>query len=219
MNTKIPFIAGSTGATGRTLTQIAKMNNIEVFPHVRRKSASKAEAPEFAFDLSERELLEEKLSSCYSVVQLIGTMKKRFSSGDTYESSDIGTTQTLVDAAKSQNVQHIVLLSSAGTGAPRGSYLRAKAEAERIVRESGISYSIFRPSMFEGDYHGRIPGLRFVCEKMGMKKYLPIKLEELAGAILLASISEDSRDTIFEGANLWEQVEKAREANLVPKIF
>ncbi|MEE2903632.1 MAG: NAD(P)H-binding protein [Myxococcota bacterium] len=219
MNAKIPFIAGSTGATGRTLSQIAKMNNIEIFPHVRRKSASKAESPEFAFDLSERDLLEQRLSSCSCVVQLIGTMKKRFSSGDTYQTSDIGTTQTLVDAAKSQNIQHIVLLSSVGTGSPRGSYLKAKAEAERIVRESGISYSIFRPSMFEGDYHGRIPGFRFLGEKLGMRKYLPIKLEELAGAILLSSISENSSSTIFEGENLWAQVEKARDANLVPELY
>jgi len=219
MSIKIPFIAGSTGATGRTLTKIAEMNNIEIFPHVRRKSASKVESPETAFDLSERDLLEKKLSSCYSVVQLIGTMKKRFSSGDTYETSDIGTTRTLVEAAKSQSVQHIVLLSSVGAGSPRGSYLKAKAEAERIVRESGISYSIFRPSMFEGDYHGRIPGFRFLGEKLGLRKYLPIKLEELAGAILLSSISENSGSTIFEGENLWAQVEKARDAQLVPTLF
>ena len=37
------------------------MNNLEIFPHVRRKSASKAESPEFAFDLSERELLERAI--------------------------------------------------------------------------------------------------------------------------------------------------------------
>ena len=35
------------------------------------------------------------IEDAHTVMQLIGTMRNRFSRGDTYESSDIGTTQTL----------------------------------------------------------------------------------------------------------------------------
>src|SRR5207245_164039 len=97
------------------------------------------------------ERLRTALARCTTVTQLIGTTRKRFAAGDTYESSDIGTTRQLVDAAHAAGtIDHFILLTSVGAGKPRGAYLRAKAEAERIVIESGIAYTIFRPSFLIG---------------------------------------------------------------------
>ena len=213
MNPPLAFIAGSTGATGRTLQAIAQHNNISCTPHVRTKSADKAPPNAAILDLDDSASLQDALSSCDVVVQLIGTMRKRFASGDTYETSDIGTTQLLVNAARESGVKHIVLLSSVGAGKPRGAYLKAKARAEAIVLESAIPYTIFRPSMFEGDYHGRIPGARKLTEFFGMKRYQPIALTELAGAILHVAQTSNPLGEILEGESLWREVERARGAN------
>ena len=93
------------------------------------------------------------MSECTTVVQLIGTMRKRFAQGDTYESSDVGTTRQLVAAATEAQIDHFVLLSSVGADKPMGAYLKAKAEAERIVFDSGIPWTVFRPSSFDGGGH------------------------------------------------------------------
>ena len=107
--------------------------------------------------------------------------------GDTYESSDIGTTRQLIDAAKScGTVDHFVLLSAGGE--PSWRVLQAaKAEAERLLKESGIDWTIFRPSTFQDRPGTFAPGMRAITKALGLKKYQPIKLAELASAILLAA--------------------------------
>jgi len=149
-----PFIAGSTGAVGKTLVKRAGVEQVAFLAHVRPRPGVARGAFDRKFDLADAEALDLALRDCNTVVQLIGTIRKRFQSGDTYEVSDIGTTRLLVESARRvKTIDHIVLLSSVFAGRPIGAYLRAKAEAERIVRESEIPYTIFRPSAFIGAGH------------------------------------------------------------------
>ncbi len=204
------FVAGATGAVGQALLPLAVRRQVDVLAHARPKSAARlGDRPVAAIELSDPKLADA-MKGCTTVVQLIGTMRKRFSVGDTYETSDIGTTQQLVDAAKTcGTVDHIVLLSSVGAGAPRGAYLKAKAEAERIVVESGIPYTLFRPSAFEDREGAFVPGMRAVTSFLGMLKYQPIKLHELASAILYSSIERAPLGVALEGKALWDVVAKA----------
>lgn len=207
------FVAGATGAVGQVLLQLASKRQADVVAHARPKSASKVSGTVngqvAAIELSDPKL-PEVMRGCTTVVQLIGTMRKRFSSGDTYESSDIGTTRQLIEAAKAcGTVDHFVLLSSVGAGSPRGAYLKAKAEAERIVTVSGVPYTIFRPSAFADREGVFIPGMGALTRLLGLKKYEPIKLAELAGAILQAAIERAPLGVALEGAPLWEVVAKA----------
>ena len=146
------------------------------------------------------------MQGCTTVMQLIGTMRKRFSTGDTYETSDIDTTQYLVDAAKRCGVDHVVLLSSVGAGKPTGAYLKAKAKAEAIVTESGLDYTIFRPSAFHGAGHRAPPGMRFLMGALGMHRFRPILIEELASSLLHVAQTGTAKGQILEGLNLWEVV-------------
>ena len=128
----------------------------------------------------------------------------------TYERSDIGTTRQLLEAARGTgSIDHFVLLSSAGAGRPVGAYLKAKAEAERLVRESGLPYTIFRPSAFEDREGAFVPGLRAVTSFLGMLKYQPITLHELASAILYSAVERAPLATALEGQPLWDLVARA----------
>lgn len=207
MQTRRCFVAGATGAVGRTLLPLADAKGVEIVAHVRPQSASRLGARVVvALDLKDPSL-PEKMKGCTTVIQLIGTMKKRFSSGDTYETSDIGTTRSLVDAAKAcGTVDHVVLLSSVGAGSPTGAYLKAKAEAERIVVESGIPYTLVRPSAFEDREGVWVPGMRAITSFLGLERYQPIKLKELAGAILHVAAQRAPLSGVLEGKSLWEAV-------------
>lgn len=204
------FVAGATGAVGQSLLSLAVRRQIDVLAHARPKSAARlGDRPVAALELSDAGL-PDAMKGCTTVVQLIGTMRKRFSSGDTYETSDIGTTRQLVDAAKAcGTVDHVVLLSSVGAGSPRGAYLKAKAEAERLVVESGLPYTIFRPSAFEDREGAFVPGMRAVTSFLGMLKYQPIKLHELASAILYSAVERAPLATALEGQPLWDLVARA----------
>jgi uncharacterized protein YbjT (DUF2867 family) len=205
------LVAGATGAVGQVLLQLAPTRQADVVAHARPKSASRVSGQVAAIELSDPKL-PEVLRGCTTVVQLIGTMRKRFSSGDTYETSDIGTTRQLVDAAKAcGTVDHLVLLSSVGAGSPRGAYLKAKAEAERIVTSSGIPYTIFRPSAFADREGAFLPGMGALTRLFGLKKYEPIKLAQLAGAILWSAMEREPLGVALEGAPLWDVVAKAQQ--------
>lgn len=205
------FVAGATGAVGQVLLELATRRQVDVLAHARPKSASRlGDRPVAAIELSDPKLAGT-LRGCTTVVQLIGTMRKRFASGDTYETSDIGTTRALVEAAKaSGTVDHLVLLSSVGAGSPKGAYLKAKAEAERLVTSSGIPFTIFRPSAFEDREGVFVPGMGAVTRLLGLKKYQPIKLAELASALLQAAADRAPLGVALEGGPLWDLVAKAK---------
>lgn len=201
------FVAGATGAVGQRFIAQAAQQHADVVPHVRPKSSAKlSHANLVSFELTAPKLVEV-LSGCTTVVQLIGTMRKRFAQGDTYETSDIGTTRSLVEAAKAaQNIDHFVLLTSVGADKPRGAYLKAKAEAERLVRESGIPFTIFRPSGFEDRQGVWLPGARAFTRLFGLKRFEPIKLDELASALLRVAVNRAPLGQALEGQPLWDQV-------------
>ncbi|NOK34694.1 NAD(P)H-binding protein [Corallococcus exercitus] len=205
------FVAGATGATGRTLMRQALAKGIAVTPHVRPKSANTEPAntwPKKAvLELADGPALVEAMKGSTTVLQLIGTMRKRFAAGDTYETSDIGTTRQLVDAAKAAGVDHFVLLTSVGAGSPVGAYLKAKAEAERIVRESGIPYTMVRPPALEGEYHAP-PGILHALGKLPMLGNLkPMHLDQLAAVLLRIAERRAPLDTALEGKRLWAEVD------------
>ena len=208
MSTRRLFVAGATGAVGQVLLELGK--KVDVLAHARPKSAARlGDRPVAAIDLSDPKLADV-MRGCTTVVQLIGTMRKRFAAGDTYETSDIGTTRQLVEAAKAcGTVDHLVLLSSVGAGSPRGAYLKAKAEAERLVTSSGLAWTIFRPSAFEDREGVFVPGMGAITKLFGLKKYQPIKLAELARAILFSATERAPLGVALEGGPLWDLVAKA----------
>lgn len=204
------FIAGATGAVGGVLVPLADRHGIAVVPHVRPKSAATlTHSAKVAIELDDAARLAKAMEGCSTVVQLIGTMKKRFADGDTYESSDIGTTRSLVAAAKQAGVDHLVLLSSVGAGRPFGAYLQAKAKAEALVRESGIDFTVLRPSAFQDREGQSMPGARALTSLLGLTKYQPITLLELASALLQVSKDRAPLGVALEGKPLWSVVSAA----------
>jgi len=207
------FVAGATGATGRNVMRQAIARGVPAAAHLRPQSASSELASAWPdkvlVDLSDSEALVEKLRGVTTVLQLIGTMRKRFGSGDTYETSDIGTTRQLVEAAKRAGVDHVVLLSSVGAGRPVGAYLKAKAEAERLVRESGIPWTVVRPPAFEGEYHHVNPLLRALTRLPPLRNMRPIHLDQLAAVLLRASERRAPLNQVLEGDSLWAEVAAA----------
>jgi uncharacterized protein YbjT (DUF2867 family) len=203
------FIAGASGAVGQTILALAP-KHLELVPQVRPGSEAKIEHPNRVIvDLSSP-ALAQKMTGVSCVVQLIGTMRQRFSSGDTYETSDIGTTRFLVNAAKLVQVKHFILLSSVGAGRPMGAYLKAKAQAEKLVIESGLPFTIFRPSAFQDRAGQRMPGLRRMAELLGLERHRPIAMKELASALLWSAGHAHQGHEFLEGRALWDVVRQAQ---------
>ncbi len=90
------------------------------------------------------------------------------SRGYTFEEVDAKGTENLVAAAKASGAKRYIYLSGAGA-APDAPYhwFRSKWRAETAVRESGLLYTIFRPSWVYG------PEDRALNRFLGMSRFLP----------------------------------------------
>jgi nucleoside-diphosphate-sugar epimerase len=211
MDSRRVFLAGATGAVGRTIIGLPADSRVRLVSHLRpgREVSGFPEPAVCALDRPDE--LDPAMRGCTTVLQLIGSRRARFARGDTYETSDVGTTRQLVEAARRVGtVDHFVLLSSVGAGRPMGAYLEAKARAEALVRESGLRFTIVRPSTFVGGGHKAPPGFSAVTKLFGLKALQPIAIEDLARMLLRICAQRAPENTVLEGASLWAEVEEAR---------
>lgn len=218
----IVFIAGATGATGQVLVPTAAAAGLDLRLHVRPQTAARsplgADPRARVLDLADVGALAGALAGCDVVVSLVGTMKRRFATGDTYATADIGSTNQLVAGAKQAGVPRMLLLSSVGAGGA-GEYLQMKGECERIVRESGLRWTIFRPSALsspkeQAGTHGARwtpPGATAITAALRglpgvgglVATYGAIPISVLARAIV-KTVSEPKDGVIVQGNELWE---------------
>jgi uncharacterized protein YbjT (DUF2867 family) len=216
------FVAGATGATGAAFVPLAAARGHELVLHVRPKTAERSplgkDPRARVFDLSDEQALVLALGGCDAIVSFVGTMRARFEEGDTYASSDVASAEQLTKGARAAKVPRFLLLSSYGAGGP-GAYLAMKRRCERIVEESGVSWTIFRPSSLvtvPGDAvgeHGvrsappgasvfsvirKIPGLGGFSDDVR-----PIPLPVLSKAFLRV-LEEPQPSKILGGRDLWK---------------
>ncbi|MBK7584995.1 MAG: NAD(P)H-binding protein [Myxococcales bacterium] len=159
------FVAGATGYTGRELVRILAESGRHPIAHVRPDSSRldewrarfEALGAEVDTTVWEPERMAETLQrlSPSVVYALLGTTRARgrASAGkDDYESVDYALTALLLTAAKHADPQpRFVYLSSVGAApATKNPYLAVRARIERELRESGLPFTLVRPSFITG---------------------------------------------------------------------
>lgn len=94
-----------------------------------------------------------------------------------FNAAHVGLAQKVVAACRAANVRRLLHMSAlaAAPDAP-SAYLRSKGEAERIVRESGLDVTIFRPSVIFG------PDDSFLNLFAGLARLLPVLVLASPGA-------------------------------------
>lgn len=106
-------------------------------------------------DVTNRESVENAVQCVDAVVHLVGIIREVPSNGITFEKLHVAATRNIVWAAQRWEATRFIHMSALGVG-PEGvtPYLETKRQAEEIVRDSGLQYTIFRPSVIfgEGDH-------------------------------------------------------------------
>lgn len=79
------------------------------------------------------------------------TADKKETPSDHYEETNVGGTSNLILAAKAAGVQRMIELSGLGTKPDKpGSYMQGRYLSEKMLMESGLSWTIIRPSVLFG---------------------------------------------------------------------
>lgn len=148
-----------TGATGFVGQEIARELNkqghaLRLLVRTKSSAASQRMAGELGAELAEGDVLEpESLRSpaqgVGAVVHLVGIISEVGQC--TFENVHAHGTRYLVEAAKAGGVKRFVHMSALGTRPNAVSrYHQTKWAAEECVRNSGLDYTIFRPSLIYG---------------------------------------------------------------------
>jgi len=221
------LVAGATGAVGTVLVPTLRGAGLQATPHVRPKTAARhpfGKDPEALIcDLADSAALDRGMAPCGTVVCLVGTMRRRFQQGDTYESSDYRPVVQLVDSAKRVpgGPRHFVLLSALGAREGKG-YLGWKWRAEEAVRHSGLPWAILRPSFLDSRgtgsapsdgrarrppavvggalrLLGSLPALRGITDDLR-----PLPIDVLCRAIVRVLRERSPTGAILTGRSLWQ---------------
>lgn len=223
---KTILVAGATGAVGSALVPALRNAGFQVVPHVRPKTAATHplghDPQALVCDLADAAKLDAAMKTADGVVCSVGTMRRRFAAGDSYESSDYQPVVDLVAAAKRTSRPIPFILVSALGARAGGGYLGWKFAAEEVVRKSGLPHAILRPSFLDSrdsgsqpsdgaqrkpppfvdailTAAGAIPGLRGLSDDIR-----PIPVQVLCRAI--ARILQDGAPTAstMTGRQLWK---------------
>lgn len=159
------FVAGATGYTGRELVRVLAEAGRDPVAHVRPDSSRLADWRERFEALGARvdttawdeAAMAETLRSLGPAVvfALLGTTRARGRSTeghDTYESVDYGLTALLLRAAVASGAKpRFVYLSAVGVSpGSKNPYLAVRARMERELTDSGLPFTIARPSFITG---------------------------------------------------------------------
>ena len=174
------LVTGGHGFIGRHCVEALKSEG----HNVRVLSRSEPASEEVAHgDVGDPASLDSALRGIDAVVHCVGIIIEP--RGVTFESVVRGGTRNLVDTCKKSGVRHIIFISAMGTRPDAPSrYHRTKWEAEEAIRNSGISYTIFQPSVVFGSGDGFINkflNMPFVpLPAGGIARFQPIFVKDLA---------------------------------------
>jgi uncharacterized protein YbjT (DUF2867 family) len=123
--------------------------------------------------------------------------------GNRYEETNVTGTQNLVSAAQRAGVKRIIEISGLGTKPDKpGSYMQGRYLAEQIVIESGLNWTIIRPSVLFGKGAPFIKGLTELIQTSpvlpliggGKTMFQPIYVEDVISVIV--AVLDDPTMTI-----------------------
>lgn len=172
----VAFVAGATGYTGREVVAALRERGVRTIAHVRPDSSRIAEFRDRFTALGaevdttpwEPDAITETFRRLQPthVFAVLGTTRSRarnegMSAQQAYARVDYGLTKWLMDAAlavarsgpegREDGWPRFVYLSAAGVDPEsKSDYVAARARTEQSLRNSGLSYTIARPSFITG---------------------------------------------------------------------
>lgn len=167
------LVVGATGLLGGTITRQLLDRGKTVRILVRHNSLSEVMAPQGMATLAQSLIdtgaqpvygdLKDPPSlaaACRGVDTVITTANSALRGGvDNVENVDLKGNQSLIEAAAAAGVRHFIFISVFGASPESPSdFIRAKANAERALRDSGMEYTILQPDVFGEIWLGMVIG-------------------------------------------------------------
>lgn len=145
------FIAGGTGFVGGHVTHELLQRGYQMRLLVHRRGAAPELAEQVEGDVARPESFERGADGCDAMINLVGIIREFPAKGVTFERLHVQATANMLAAAKKAGIRRYVQMSALGTRPDAvSSYHKTKFRAEELVRNSGLEWTILRPSLIFG---------------------------------------------------------------------
>lgn len=214
-------IIGGTGFVGsyliKALLAAGHTPRVLVRSGSEKKLCNPDQCETVSGDIADQAALQTLIEGSDAVIYLPGILRELPKQGVTFEAVQYQGVKDCVDVAKAQDIQHFILMSANGVKAQGTAYQTTKYRAEQYLMQSGMDWTIFRPSVIFGDPQGKmefatqllkelveppIPApLFFPCARpwqAGKFQLAPVFVEDVATAFTKALHNPDAIKQSFE---------------------
>ncbi len=197
-------VTGAYSYSGKYIARrlLAQGNDVVTLTgHPDRPDPFAGAVPSFPLDFDDEAGLR---SSLRGASVLVNTYWIRFDSGSNTQTRAVANTARLVGAAKGAGIKRLVHISitnpSLGSRLP---YFRGKAEIEKIIQDSGLSYAILRPTVLFGAEDVLINNIAFLLRRLplfgvpgnGQYRLQPVYVDDVA-KLAVEAVGENANSTI-----------------------
>lgn len=210
------MVTGATGFVGRHVVRELLARGLTPVCIVRDREKLLGQHPEIHADrivpitgtLRNQSALQEAADLSQAVIHLVGIIIERKLRGQTFEAVHVRGTEAVLEATLSAGITRYVHMSALGSS-PDGvsEYQRTKARAEQLVVDSGLGWTIFRPSLIHGA-DGEFMQLMkaFMCDLFppvapyfgpGTAKVQPVHVKDVAYCFAEALFRDDTIHQVY----------------------
>jgi len=205
------FITGGTGFVGSVVTEKIKSSGASVTLLERNKKKI-PHLKELGFEvfegmLEEKDAVDDFLSANKfdAIINLIGIIRSL--PGFSFQKVHVDYVKILLELARKNNIERFIHMSALGAASVSDSeYFSTKYEGESLVRNSGLKWTVFRPSLIFGDNAGFFDDLISLVKTRafvpiigtGETKFAPIDVFSVAAAYSNSLYNEKTINKVFQ---------------------
>jgi len=142
-------VTGATGFVGQAFVDRALDAGLELRALARKAQPPRKGVEWIPGDLSNRKALVRLVKDAETVIHIAGVVNARDAAG--FRQGNVAGTMAVVETALAAGVPRVVFVSSLSAREPGlSAYGASKARAEKIVRASGMDWTIVRPPAIYG---------------------------------------------------------------------
>lgn len=199
------FITGGTGFVGTAIQKALKGRPLKLLVRKGESGPRNPDATYVAGDVTDATSLAGTMDGCSVVIHLVAIIEEQ---GDaTFDRVIRQGTENVVAEAKRAGIDHFILMSALGVRDElRYPYFHAKHRAEDAVKQSGLPWTVFRPSIIFGSGDGFINQLADLVRSApavpiagdGQALFQPVSVTEVAKSFAWAVDHPESIGQTYE---------------------
>lgn len=208
MHARKIVVLGGTGFIGSHLVPklVAEGHTVTVLSRNRERRRELLVLPSvkiLSTDVYDRAALAQRFAGHDSVINLIGILNE--TGGARFARAHVDLTATVIAACREAGVVRLLQMSSLNAGSDVSKYLKTRGEAETLVKNSGLDWTIFRPSVVYGRGGGLVSRFHTLLKLSPLlplarprAKIAPVYVGDVVRAIMCGVDSRESCGHIYE---------------------